>query len=265
MDIKTKLVLTTKLLELCGNDKENAVYSFLTGLEKTPTHFSKTYFNSINSIPNLIESVSEVFCQKKTNIAKTSYEFKKTKENQQNFMQLINENKDLINLKDIKLEDNKTKMALGIISSIYLESFVRPIQFFLPHSSACSGQWNFWENDNYFKFLEKINEKKFFIEFKEKIMKSEIWSTKFKPEDFPEIIKRRLIKEKACEKKLDPNAMIKAMIIRLGEMAKPNINYEIIDYSIRNFFTYLNTNKYLRVDRETKFLRMFEKEIIERL
>ena len=50
----------------------------------------------------------------------------------------------------------------------------------------------------------------------------------------------------------------------MGEMAKPDINYEVIDYSIRSFFTYLNTNKYLRVDRETKFLRMFEKEIIGR-
>jgi hypothetical protein len=264
MDIKIKFVLVAKILELCGCNKENAVYSFITEFE-TPTHFSKTYTNSINSIPNFIESASEIFCQKKTNIAKTSYELQKTKENQQNFIQLINENKDLINLTDITLNDNKTKIALGIISNIYLESFVRPVQFFLPHSSACSGQWSFWENDNYFKFLEKINGKKFFIEFNEEIMKSEIWGIKFKPEDFPEIIKRRLIKEKACEKKLDSNAMIKAMIIRLGEIAKPNINYEVIDYSIRNLFTYLNTNKYLRVDREIKFLRMFEKEVIKRL
>ena len=264
MDIQTKLILTAKLLGLCDQDKESAVYSFLTELEKTPTHFSKTYFNSIHSIPNLIESVLEVFCQKKTNITKTSYEFQKTKENQQNFIQLINENKSLINLTDITLSDNKIKIALGIISSIYLESFVRPIQFFLPHSSACSGQWNFWENSDYFRFLEKNKNKNELLKFRENVTKSSIWETKFKPEEFPEIIKRRLIREKACEKRLDPNAMIKAMVIRMGEMAKPNINYEIIDYSIRNLFTYLNTNKYLRVDREIRFLRMFEKEIVTR-
>lgn len=53
------------------------------------------------------------------------------------------------------------------------------------------------------------------------------------------------------------------MIIRMGEMAKPDINYEIIDYSIRSFFTYLGINKYLRVDREIKFLRRFEEEMIK--
>ena len=165
MDIETKFVLVAKMLELCGRTKENAVYSFLTGFEKTPSNFFKAHFNSLNSIPNFIESVLEIFCQKEGNIAKNAYEFKKIKENQETFIQLVNKNKSLIGLQNITLSDNKTDIALAIISSIYLESFVCPIQFFLPHSSACSGQWNFWEKNNYFKFLEKINENNFLLEF----------------------------------------------------------------------------------------------------
>ena len=77
------------------------------------------------------------------------------------------------------------------------------------------------------------------------------------------IKKRRLLKEHKFDEPLSSESMIKAMIIRLGEMGKPFINYEVIDFSIRSFFSYLGINKYVRVDRETEFLRRLELKIAE--
>jgi hypothetical protein len=56
--------------------------------------------------------------------------------------------------------------------------------------------------------------------------------------------------------------MIKAMIIKMGEGGRPFINYEIVDFSIREFFTYLKEKKYVRVDKEMKFLERLDKEIV---
>ena len=130
----------------------------------------------------------------------------------------------------------------------------------MPHSSICSGHWDFWDKINYLELTKKIHQKETTKLLCKKLLESNIWKTKFHPNDFPEIVKRRLIKEKLLDKKLNAEAMIKAIIIRIGEMAKPSINYEIIDFSIRSFFTYLGVKQYMRVDREILFLRRFEEE-----
>jgi len=168
-----------------------------------------------------------------------------------------------LELDSFVVQHNKIPAALAIVSSIYFSTFVSPIQFFLPNSSACCGQWEFWEKNNYFNLLNRLKEKEFIFALRESINGSKVWETRFKPEDFTEIVKRRLSKENAFDKKLNAEAMMKAMIIRMGEMAKPHLNYEIVDYSIRSFFSSLGVKNYLRVDREIKFLRKFEKEMIE--
>jgi hypothetical protein len=149
-----------------------------------------------------------------------------------------------------------------VTSTIYLDTFIEPTQFFLPHSSQCSGHWEFWDKTDYFGLLNKVQAGKTVRYLEQKIAKSKVWTTKITPDAFPEIVKRRLIKEKSFDKKLDAPALLKAMIIRMGELAKP-INYEVVDFVIRSFFTYLGVKKYLRVDREIEFLRRLEKEMIE--
>lgn len=263
MENKLKLILTAKLLELCDLPKDVAVYAFLLEANKNNDLFSKAYWDSLNNIPNFLSSALKVFCEKKNDLARSSYEFSAITENKDYFMSLISENQELIGLNNIKIAEDKTGASLAILFGVYLECFVRPVQFFLPVSSACSGQWKFWEEINYFNFLQNSGKKENFFRFREKLNNERLWDIAFKPTDFPEVVKRRLEKENAYEKKLDPSAMMKAIIIRMGELAQPAINYEAIDYSIRNFFTYLGVKQYLRVDREIAFLRRFEKEMMK--
>jgi hypothetical protein len=56
-------------------------------------------------------------------------------------------------------------------------------------------------------------------------------------------------------------ALMKALIIRLGEMGEPSIPYEIVDMGVRDFLRYMDINEYQRADNELKFLNDIEKEI----
>lgn len=255
------LTFTTKVLEKCGCDKSAVIYSLLPLIDEKPEYMKGTYSHCLENQPKLIDSALEIFTGKKLGAAKNSYEYTRIKEEKESFFNLFSRFKNITNLPS-KISTDKIEAALASLSHIYLDTIFNPVQFFIPHSSSCSGQWQFWNDINYFELKEKLNQKEFIFSLREKLDKSKIWDIKFEPEEFPLIIKKRLLKEKAFGKKFDPESMIKALIIRIGEIAKPDVNYEIIDFSIRSFFTYLAIKKYSRVDREIEFLRRFEKEII---
>tara|TARA_Y100000310_G_scaffold345796_1_gene470066 strand:+ start:2611 stop:3423 length:813 start_codon:yes stop_codon:yes gene_type:complete len=255
----TKGVLSVKLLEVCGGDINSAVYS----LAPIADEDIRLHTHSLHTLPLLINSSIEILTEKKTDVAKSAVYYKHLKKEQENVSKKFNDVCDLVNAKGvIKIKDDKTYAGLATISHLYFDSFISPIQFFLPHSSGCSGKWDFWDSIDFFKFKERLQDKKFNFGVREKILKSKTWNVKFNLSDFPVIVQRRLTKEKLLNKKLNPAAMIKAMIIKMGEMGRPFINYETVDFSIREFFTYLGEKKYLRVDREMEFLRRMDKEII---
>lgn len=261
MDSHVYPIFISKLNELCNLDMGNLVYSLIPSLDNKPEYMGRFYAHNINNLPLVLDCAFSVIGDKKIDAAKKSYPYVRLEEEKDNFLDILVNSKQIICLNEIKVGNDKLSAALAALSHIYLDSFIYPIQFFLPHSSVCSGQWDFWDKTDYLKLVEKIHEKGTIKLLNEKLLKSNVWKTKFKPEDFPEIVKRRLMKEKVFDKKLDSNALMKAIIIRMGELAKPSINYEVIDFSIRSFFTYLGVKQYLRVDREMLFLRRFEEEM----
>ena len=60
---------------------------------------------------------------------------------------------------------------------------------------------------------------------------------------------------------MDPFRVIKAMIIRLGDLCQPMPGYEVIDSKIREYLGFLGCTKYERVDKELQFCKDLEKEI----
>ena len=259
MDEITKGILSAKLLEACGCDINSAIYSFIP-IENEDIGL---YTNNLHNLPQILESAIEIFTGEKTKAAKNSIYYANIKKEHEKLIKLFNDVCEFIDYKgQKKIGKNKVYAALSCISPIYFDTFTKPVQFFLPHSSSCSGKWNFWDSVDFFAFKEKLQNKEFNFNFREKLIESKVWDAKFNLNEFPVIVQRRLIKEKLLNKRLNPEAMIKAMIMRMGEMGRPFINYEVIDFSIRSFFTYLGVKKYLRVDREIEFLRRLDKEII---
>jgi len=247
--------------KICGFGNDNLIYSLITSIDSQEDFKNGIAFNSLDNAQSIIDSGIEIFTGKKTGIAKNSYVLKKILEaKDETFLKFSNLN-NYITFED-KVSNEKINVALAVISSIYFQTFEAPTQFFLPQTSLFSGHWEMWDRVNYLQLQNRLSDKNFLFKFRDNLQKSNIWKIKFKPEDFPEIVRRRLAKENLFDKKLDSNAMIKAMIVRMGELAKPSIDYEVIDFSIRSFFTYLGVKKYIRVDREIAFLRKIESEIM---
>ncbi len=259
MDELTKAVLSAKILEICDCDINSAIYSFIP-LENEN---AKLYTHSLHNLPQNLDSAIEIFTGEKTQAARNSISYSTIKEGQEKSLKLLNETLEFVGYKgQKKIGKQKIHAALGCISHIYLDTFAAPVQFFLPHSPACSGKWDFWDNIDFFSFQESLQDRQFNFSVREKLAESRVWDIKLNLSEFPFIVQRRLIREKSLNKKFAPEAMIKAMIIRLGEMGRPFINYEVIDFSIREFFTYLGAKKYLRVDREMEFLKKLDNEIM---
>lgn len=263
MDPVMYLILADKFDEICGCKKDNLVYSLVPSIDDKPEYMRRLYTHNLDKLHLLLDSALSIFGNKKTDVAKKSYPYVRLSEEKESILDTLGKSKGILGLKSINMGDDRVTSALAALSHIYLDSFVYPVQFFLPHSSVCSGQWDFWDKVNYLELIKKIHQKETIKSLSGKLLKSDVWKTKFKAEDFPVIVKRRLLKEKLLGKSLSPEAMIKAIIIRMGELARPSINYEVIDFSIRSFFTYLGVKQYLRMDREIRFLRIFEEEFMK--
>ena len=261
MDELTKGILSAKVLAVCDCDINNSVYAFIPNISDI-----EIYTNNLHTLPQILDSSINLFTRKKLSIPRKSVYFPHLRRNENKIMNLFNSLCTYLDYKGEKrIGQDRIEGALSYISCIYFNTYSIPIQFFLPHSSVCSGKWEFWDSIDFFEFKEKSQNNEFIFGFRDKIMKSKVWSTKFGLQDFPPLIQRRLLKEKLLDKKFSPEAMIKALIIKLGEMGRPFINYEAIDFSIREFFTYLGEKKYLRVDREMEFLKRLDIEIIKNL
>lgn len=258
MDEITHLFLAKKLLEVCNADQGSVIYSLLPNIDKQPSYFYGLYAHTLETQPKLLDSAIEILAKKKTRVSKNSYEYQRILEEEKRFLTLLNG----LDKNNTIISNQKIDAALSSISHIYFDSFTRPVQFFLPHVSFCSSQWDFLNNINYLNFKEKIYQNNPNLLHNE-INKNNIFNVKLELDSFPLVIKKRLIKEKSLDKPLDPAAMIKAMIIRLGETSRPSISYEIIDFTIRQFFRNLNFNRYLRADREIAFLKSLELSLVK--
>ena len=58
-------------------------------------------------------------------------------------------------------------------------------------------------------------------------------------------------------------SLIKAMIIRMGEMGSPPIPYSFIDGTLRELLRFLGLNEYKRADVELEFLKNYESQQTE--
>ncbi len=137
-----------------------------------------------------------------------------------------------------KISTDKLSAAVSLLSHTYFDTYNNPVQIFLPNCALCSAQWEFWSKIDYMKFRGDFYKPENIIPFRKEIAKSKVWNTTVKPE-----------------------ALMKALIIRLGEMGEPAIPYEIVDMGVRDFLRYMNISEYQRADNELKFLHDIEKEI----
>ncbi len=276
MDWGTHVVLAAKLLESCDLDKGSAIYSVIPVIDKEPPHFHRVYAHILANQPEFLDVAMEVFgCQEvkdrdfpalrkrvegevqdlrrklesmqsdgydaRHHIENKIYAYKRIVEETPIFIRHADAAVDIVGDENIRnISRHKMSAAVSLLSHIYFDLWNNPVQVFLPESSYCSGQWEFWTNIDYMKFRSEFYKPQSINAFRKEIAASPVWN-----------------------KKLAPEAMIKAMIIRVGEGGKPNIPYEVVDQGIRDFMRYMDINEYQRADEELAFCHELENTIRE--
>lgn len=274
MDWGTHMVLAAKLLESSRLDVGAAVYSVIPVIDQKPAHFHRVYAHILENQPDFLDVTLELFGRpeiakrdfktlekfisnkvellekdfnqapandaiKRRNIEKKIYAFRRIGEETPGFINLLDEARDIVGDERVsKISTDKLSAAVSLLSHTFFDTYNNPVQIFLPTCSLCSAQWDFWSKIDYMKFRGDFYKPENIIPFRKEIAKSAVWRVTLKPE-----------------------ALMKAMIIRLGEMGQPAIAYEVVDMGVRDFLRYMNINEYQRADAELKFLRDLEDEI----
>jgi len=274
MDWGTHMVLAAKLLESSKLDLGAAIYSVIPVIDQKPAHFHRVYAHILENQPDFLDVTLELFKRpevikrdfkalgqfissrvnqlekeynetpasdfiKKREIEKKIYAFKRIGEETPGFLNLLDDARDVVGDERVtKISTDKLSAAVSLLSHTFFDTFNNPVQIFLPNCSYCSAQWDFWSKIDYMKFRGDFYKPESIVPFRKAIAASRMWGVVLKPE-----------------------ALMKAMIIRLGEMGEPAIPYEIVDRGVREFLRYMDVNEYQRADAELNFLRDLEKEI----
>ncbi|HHT9119803.1 MAG TPA: hypothetical protein ACFYD3_04560 [Candidatus Hypogeohydataceae bacterium YC41] len=276
MDWGTHVVLSAKLLDSCGLEKGSAIYSVIPVIDKEPPHFHRVYAHILSNQPEFLEVAMELFgseevkkrdfealrkkverkvkelqarlesiksdgLEQRQKIENNIYAYKRITEETPIFLQHAEMAANIVGDKNVsKISCHKMSAAVSLLSHIYFDLWNNPVQVFLPGCSYCSAYWKFWEDIDYMKFRSNFYKPENITAFRKEIAQSQIWNCRLKPE-----------------------AVIKALIIRLGELSEPRVPYEIVDMSIRDFMRYMEINEYQRADKELDFCHALEKTIQE--
>ncbi|MFH0772020.1 MAG: hypothetical protein V1933_05320 [Candidatus Omnitrophota bacterium] len=287
MDWGTHMVLAAKLLDSSDLDAGAAIYSVIPVIDQKPAHFHRVYAHILENQPDFLDVTLELFKRpevvsrdfsaldkfisgkvsslekgfseiasgdfvnpirelrsngvKKRAIEKKIYAFTRIGEETPGFLKLLDEARDLVGDERVtKISTDKVSAAVSLLSHTFFDTYNNPVQIFLPTCSYCSAQWDFWSKIDYMKFRGDFYKPENIVPFRKEIAKSAIWNVSLKPA-----------------------ALMKAIIIRLGEMGQPAIPYEVVDMGVRDFLRYIGIDEYQRADQELQFLRDLENEIAE--
>ncbi|MDP2943279.1 MAG: hypothetical protein Q8O36_07250 [Candidatus Omnitrophota bacterium] len=274
MDWGTHMVLAARLLDSSKLDVGAAIYSVIPVIDQKPAHFHRVYAHILENQPDFLDVTLELFkrpevarrdfaelnkyisektaqlekeldatpasdAKKRMMLEKKIYAFKRIGEETPGFLKLLDDARDVVGDERVtQISTDKLSAAVSLLSHTFFDTYNNPVQIFLPTCSLCSAQWDFWSKIDYMKFRGDFYKPENIVPFRKEIAKSKVWNTTLKPE-----------------------ALMKALIIRLGEMGQPAIPYETVDMGVRDFLRYMDIDEYQRVDAEIKFLHDLEDEI----
>lgn len=270
------MVLAARLLDSSGLDVGAAMYSVIPVIDQKPAHFHRVYAHILENQPDFLDVTIELFgrpevaerdfaalskfinektaklekefnsipandAAKRMKLEKRIYAFRRIGEETPGFLKLLDDARDVVGDSRVtKISADKLSAAVSLLSHTYFDTYNNPVQIFLPGCSLCSAQWDFWSKIDYMRFRGDFYKPENIVPFRKEISESKVWKITLKPE-----------------------ALMKALIIRLGEMGQPAIPYEVVDMGVRDFLRYMNVNEYQRADNELKFLCDLENEIAD--
>jgi hypothetical protein len=150
MDDLSHLVLADFLMEVCqGGNRDYIGFSLIPMLDNKPPWYHRLYYHSFFKMPEIIKIGFRLFGDESAKgVQVEPYSLQRLQEDGEKIMLLVQ--KTLGKKPSVRWEP---KVALvAATSHLYLDGFNNPVQAFLPETVYCSGEWNFWADNNlYYK------------------------------------------------------------------------------------------------------------------
>ena len=297
MDWETHLILAGKLLGDCNLPMGGCIYSVLPAIDIKPLAFHRQYAHVLANQMLLIDAALEIYSmeefkkrdfpalrqktgeklailkkeREKTEKGNASKKEKRLARNRAYFYERVaetaegfvkNELSGATKILGKEAGDVSTDLvtaAVSLVSHTYFDTFNNPVSVFYPYAPNYAAHWPFWEEIDYLNFKETFYDDENISKFRTHMRDSSVWNTEVDPTyERDKTIRERI--EKEMGKPYNPYGMIKAMIERLGDLA-PGVDYEAVDYAIRDFLSYLGCKEIIHSDRERLFLLNVEREI----
>ncbi len=274
MDRRTHVILAAKLLKTCGLDLGAAVYSYIPIIDKRPEHYYGIYGHTLENFREFLDVALEVFSsvdfahrnfaalnqrmetkareleahldilpvsdeQGRSRVEKKIYAHRRIVEEAPVFARHLDVAAEIVgDPRASRPSTDRLAAALSLLSHPYFDVWIRPVQFFLPDCAFASARWRLWTQIDYVKFRGDFYKEQNITWFQYEMSQHPLWNAPLQPE-----------------------ALIKTLIIRMGDMGAPTVPYEVVDGGIRRFLRYLGIDQYQRAVKEIEFCHRLEAEI----
>jgi sulfopyruvate decarboxylase subunit alpha len=274
MDWQTHVVLATRLLRSCGLDPGAAVYATLPTIDRHPAHYRGVYAHTLDNFRDVLDVALEIFGS--TEFA--ARDFTALHERMRTAVRALDDHREILPVSDergwhvverkiyaltrivheapafahtcavagdlvgdlraTRPTTDRLAAAVSLLSHTYFDLWLRPVQFFLPDCAFASARWHLWTRTDFMRFRGEFSHTEHITRFREAIAAHPLWNTP-----------------------LNPEPLVKSLIIRMGDLGAPTVPYEVVDWGIRRFLRYLGIDQYQRAIKEIDFCHDLEEEI----
>lgn len=274
MDWGTHVILAARLLRSSGLEPSAAIYSTLPMIDRQPAHYHGVYAHILDNFRDFLDVALEVFGSDEF----SHRDFAALRDRMETTVQDLEAHLDILPVSDEKgwslverkiytlrriveeapvfatqLETaailvgdpqvarpstDRLAAALSLLSHPYFDVWINPVQFFLPDCAVASARWDCWTQVDFLRLRGEFYREEHITRFRQEITDSPLWNVPLQPEP-----------------------LVKSIIIRMGDMGAPSVPYEVVDWGIRRFLRYLGIDQYQRAIKEIEFCHQLEEEI----
>lgn len=291
MDLSTHLTLAARLLDSCDRSRRAVIFAILPEIDIEPAHYHRMFGNILMYQTTLLDAAIEIFRlpeaqsrdftalrerlapiideleQEREAVVKDAgphsfeaqsafgrhYCYVRLVEELPGFFEELQKVRPLLGDEILDPSTDRVEGAVALVSHTYFVSYTFPPMPFIPFSPMASQRIAFADRVDYFGFKGLFWSDNSVARLREELVgHPTMWdrTLDFSREEDPSI-RGRL--DAANGSDYRPQALVKAMIERLGELA-PGIDYDAVQKGIRWYLAYLGCVRVVHSDRERYFL-----------
>jgi hypothetical protein len=206
VDSLTHIYFAEKLLKITGGDRSAAVCSLFPQIDRQPAYFHRMYGHPYFQLRRLAPIGTDVYKHgPDADEAPDAYARTRYEQERPRMQSFVREYEEETGTSISPFDPDPVSVLVSYASHTYQDIFNNPMQGFLPHATYPSGKWDLWRDLGGIDFRAVLYEPGNIDAFRREFFGDSLWETR-----------------------LDPVAVVKAMVQRTAAAAAVPIPDEIV-------------------------------------